>query len=387
MRTYVTHGTENRQWDCRFNIQDQAYLDNFLARIKDQCDKGVIRYVLVGGIEIGTKPQHTDYQREHVHVAVIFHNRKSKSSILKNWQINEDLGYYLVPRNRELPYKGWRDHHIKTFSKKDQNSLCLYEFGELPTDYVPKIAEKSELEKKRKLDDILLEMRDMLQEGQDEEAFTKFPRTYLQHGEKIKAMLQQRVKTTEKTYKDPHIWLYGWAGTGKTAILNFLYPDAYKKNLHNKFFDLYKPEVHTHVLLEDLDHEAVERLGINFIKTICDETGFSVDQKYKTPQPAKTTCLITSNFSIPQIICDGKGVQENRAAIMRRFYHVRIDCLYQLLGLKLIPKEDRQLLQSTNNQDTSKLFIAWDYLQNQPLYMPIRDAEYYRGLIRDYYFK
>ena len=42
-------------------------------------------------------------------------------------------------------------------------------------------------------------------------------------------------------------------------------------------------------MLEDLDHEAVERLSINFIKTVCDESGFAVDQKYKTPQLSRTT--------------------------------------------------------------------------------------------------
>ena len=60
--------------------------------------------------------------------------------------------------------------------------------------------------------------------------------------------------------------------TGKTAVLSFIYPKMYKKNLFNRFWDLYDPKEHTHVMMEDLDHEAVEKLSINFIKTVCDGT-------------------------------------------------------------------------------------------------------------------
>ena len=31
--------------------------------------------------------------------------------------IKQGNGYYLVPRNRDLPYSGWKTHHIKSFSK------------------------------------------------------------------------------------------------------------------------------------------------------------------------------------------------------------------------------------------------------------------------------
>ena len=146
------------------------------------------------------------------------------------------------------------------------------------------------------LDDILLEMRGMLENKQDEECFAKFPRNYLMYGEKIKAMIgQKRDFFGDKSH--PNIWLYGYAGTGKTALMAFLYPTFYKKMLTNRFFDLYDPKVHTHIMLEDLDHAAVEHLGINFIKTICDEAGFPIDQKYKSPQPIKATCSVTSNFN------------------------------------------------------------------------------------------
>jgi len=388
--TKVTYGTEDRQWDIRLNVQTTEYLDQLLENIKSEHEKGKFKYILVGGIEIGTRPNHDDYQVEHVHIAVIFHNRASKSSIIKNWGIVEGNGYYMVPRNRELPYQGWREHHIKEFSKKDISRLKLFEHGELPKDTKPRVkVEVGPEEKKRKLDDILITMRELIEKDDCETAWRMFPKNYLTYGEKIKAMVHQKKKFKIDGERNPHIWLYGFAGTGKTAILSFLYPTYYKKNLTNKFFDLYDPKIHTHVMLEDLDHEAIERLGLNFLKTICDEAGFSVDQKYKTPQLAQTTCLVTSNFSIIDILNGMErsiGLEQNKKAILRRFWHVRIDNLLHLLGLKLLPKWDRQKLLREGNCDMAKLFITWDYITDSPMCMPLRNIEYYHALIRDQFY-
>lgn len=313
----------------------------------------------------------------------------SKSAILKNVGIIEGNGYYLVPRNRELPYSGWRNHHIKEFSKVTPEHPILYEHGVLPADSREKALSASNEEKKRKLDDILIEMKDMIQNDQAEEAFKKFPRNFLTYGEKIKAMVHQK-RDFFKDKRHPNIWVYGYAGTGKTALLSFLYPNYYKKNLTNKFFDLYDPKVHTHIMLEDLDHQAVDRLGINFIKTICDEAGFPIDQKYKTPQLIQATCLITSNFNIMDIM-NGQdnniGLEQNLPAMLRRFYHVRIDELLRLLELKLIPKWDRIKLKKDGNCDSSKLFMTYDYVTDCPKCKPLESPEVYQEIIRDHYYK
>ena len=353
----VPFTTEDRQWDARFNVQDDADLTRLLDAIQSEHERGKFKYVLVGGVEIGTRPYQDDYQIKHVHVAAIFHNRVSKRSILKNWNIKEGNGYYLVPRNRDLPYSGWRNHHIKEFSKVDKSKCVLFEVGNLPEDIKKPRVQPSEEEKKRKIDDILIELKDMIQDGHEEEAFKKFPRNYLTYGEKIKAMVTQK-RDFFKTNGNPHIWLYGYPGTGKTAILSYIYPKYYKKNLHNKFFDLYKPEEHTHVMLEDLDHEAIERLSMNFIKTICDEAGFPIDQKYKTPQLVRATVLVTSNFRIPEI-CEGTehGGDITTSAILRRFWHIDIQSLLRLLGLKLLPKYERQQLAKEGNTNPGKLHI------------------------------
>lgn len=388
---YTQHKTvpfhhEDRQWDARFNVQTDEDLNQLITAIQQDYDKGKLKYILIGGLEIGTRPYQDDYQIKHVHVAAIFHNRVSKRAILKNWNVKEGNGYYLVPRNRDLPYSGWKNHHTKTFSKIDATKCTLYEMGTLPEDLKRKRVEASEEEKKLSVNGILIDIRKLLEEGKDTEAFEKYPRTFLQYGERLKAMIKQK-KDYAKHNGDPHIWLHGYPGTGKTAILSFIYPDYYKKNLHNKFFDLYDPKQHSHVLLEDLDHEAVERLGINFLKTICDEAGFAVDQKYKTPQLARTTCLVTSNFDIQSIMPEGKGIEDNLAAMYRRFYQINIYSLLRLLGLKLLSKQERNKLKLAGNTDPSRLFITWDYATDLPTCTPLMPATHYQQIIRDNYYK
>lgn len=378
---------KDRQWDARFNVQRDEDLADLLSAVQSHFDTGVIKYVLVGGVEIGTRPYQDDYLIKHVHCAVIFHNPISKSAILKNWRVKQGNGYYLVPRNRNYPYSGWRAHHIKEFSKVDKSRLSLLELGELPRDpEVSRFTKRSDEEKKRKIDDVLIDLRTLIEEGREKEAFTKYPRNYLQYGEKIKALVSQK-RDFFNTKGDPHIWLFGPPGTGKTAVLAFLYPKYFKKNLISKFFDLYDPEQHTHVLLEDLDHEAIDRLGVNFVKTICDEAGFTVDQKYKTPQLARTTVLVTSNFTIDSILTDVRGVEENKAALLRRFWHVNVSAFLRVLGIKLLPKYERDQLKRAGNTDVSKLFYSWDYVTDMPTCQPLHPVEHYQAIVRDCFYK
>lgn len=377
---------QDRQWDGRFNVQTDEDLEQLLLGLKSEWDAGKLRYILCSGVEVGTRPYQDDYQVRHVHTAAIFHNRVSKSSILKNWNVKQGNGYYLVPRNRDLPYAGWKNHHIKEFSKIDPSKPILFEMGELPDDQGGnKKAAPSEEEKKRKVDEILVDMRGLIEKGSEEEAFRKYPRNYLIYGERLKAMVSQK-RDFFKNNGDPHIWLYGYPGSGKSAVLNYIYPKYYKKNLYNKFFDLYDPKEHTHVMLEDVDHEAVERLSINFLKTICDEAGFPVDQKYKTPQLTRTTVLVTSNFQISDLLIDGPGISENKRALYRRFWHVNIYNLLRLLGLKLLPKPDRDNLRKEGNQDPSKIFLAWDYVTDLPTGKPVEPPEYYQKIIKDAFY-
>jgi hypothetical protein len=188
-----------REWDCRFNLPTPEDLQEFLDAVKAEDAKGKFRFVLVGGVEIGDRPFQTDYLIKHVHVALIYCNRVSKSSILTNLKIKTGLGYYLVPRKQELPYEGWINHHTKAATKVN-GTLELYRNGECPADKGPSgMIKRSDEEKKRKLDDIIIEMRTMIEDGKEREAFTKFPRNYLTYGEKLKAMINQSATFSRAT--------------------------------------------------------------------------------------------------------------------------------------------------------------------------------------------
>ena len=356
----------DREWDARFNVPVDEDVDLLLANIKSEAQAGKYRYAMVSGIEVGTKPFQPDYLIRHVHVAFVFINRVSKSSILKNLQIKQNLGYYLVPRNKSLPYSGWVKHHQKVESKLDASSLMLYEYGTLPqdkTDVSAQVTKRSETEKKRKLDEIIIEMKEMIEKGEDEEAFKKFPRNYLTYGEKLKSIIHQR-RDFFQSNGNPHIWLHGSPGTGKSAVLQIVYPQYYNKNLDTKFFDRYDSKQHTHVLLQDVDHGTVERLGAQFLKSICDEAGYPVDQKYKTPQIERLTVLITSNFTIRDVMPeDMPGRRENLAALERRFFIVNIRDLLPVLGIKLLSKYEITQLKKAGNTDPSAIFMSWDYLE------------------------
>ena len=386
--SYVPFHTLDRQWDARFNVPAAEDLKNLLDAIQVEVESGKFRYCLVGGVEIGDRPYADDFGIKHVHVALIYVNRVSKASILKNLKVKQGLGYYLVPRNRSLPFGGWRKHHTKDKTKVNEERV-LFESGTLPEDTVDvsaQVTKRSDEEKKRKLDDVIIEMKDLIEGGKEDEAFKKFPRNFLTYGEKIKSMLLQ-TRDFFETNGDPHIWVYGTPGDGKSALMCVLYPKYYNKNLDNKFFDLFEPGKHTHMLLQDLDHAVVERLGVQFLKTVCDESGFPVDKKYKTPQLARTTVLVTSNFPLPEVLPeDMKGRNENLKALMRRFWHVRINDLLRALDLKLLSKYELAQLKREGNVDPRKLFMTWDYLRDTPKGEPLCTAEEYQAKVRELYY-
>lgn len=380
---------QDREWDARFNVPTEEVLNSLIDCLTREAQQGKFRYALCSGVEIGDRPYRNDFQVRHVHVALVYNNRVTKASIMKNLNISQGYGYYLVPRNREYPYSGWKTHHTKLATKVDTEKLVLFETGVLPADK-PKpeaqVAKRSELEKKRKLDEIIVEMKEMIESGQENEAFKKFPRNYLTYGEKLKAIIHQK-RDFFKSNGDPHIWLMGNPGTGKSALLQVVYPKYFNKNLDTKYFDRYDEAVHSHVLLQDVDHQTIEKLGVQFFKSICDEAGYPIDQKYKTPQICRLCVLVSSNFSIGDVLPeDLKGRNENLGALRRRFFEVNIRDLLPVLGLKLISKYEINQLKKAGNTDPTKLFMSWDYLRDAPTGEPLKEPSYYQEVIRTKYY-
>lgn len=388
-KSFVPFHHLDREWDARFNVPTDDDLEMIVSAVKSEAQTGKFRFVLVSGVEIGTRPFQDDYLIRHVHLALVYNNRVTKSSILKNLAVKQGNGYYLVPRNKDLPYEGWIKHHTKKETKVSTDSLKIYEYGELPADRPnasAQITKRSDEEKKRKLDDIIIEMKDMIEQGNEKEAFTKFPRNYLTYGEKIKSMIHQR-RDFFTTHANPHIWLMGNPGSGKSALMQVIYPNYFNKNLDTKFFDRFDEKIHSHVLMQDVDHQSLEKLGVQFFKSVCDEAGYPIDQKYKTPQICRLCILVTSNFNIADVMPeDLKGRRENLTALRRRFWEINVKDLLPMLGLKLLSKYEITQLKKSGNTDPKKIFMTWDYLRDCPLGEPVKDAAYYQEIIRTKYY-
>lgn len=58
----VPFHTEDRQWDARFNVQQDGDLAQLLDAIRAEYDGGKLKYILVGGPEVGTRSYQDDYQ-------------------------------------------------------------------------------------------------------------------------------------------------------------------------------------------------------------------------------------------------------------------------------------------------------------------------------------
>jgi hypothetical protein len=145
-------------------------------------------------------------------------------------------------------------------------------------------------------------------------------------------------------------------------------------------------------MLEDLDHDAVDTLSTNFLKTLCDESGFPIDQKYKTPQLTRSVILVTSNFTIQNVIdqseeCNVFGKESNKAAMLRRFWQVQSHEFMRMIGVKLIPKYEINMLKKEGNTDPAKLFMSYDYVMDTPTGEPIKSPQEYQKLIKDTYYK
>ncbi|TMW64182.1 hypothetical protein Poli38472_012804 [Pythium oligandrum] len=248
----------------------------------------------------------------------------------KNLNILPKNGYSLVGRDRNQPYSRWRDHHLKEFSKVNPERLCLLELGVLPKDAKSMPAASKE-ERKRKAtgtyDELIGGIWKDAEEGKID-ITQKYRKISLQalfrFEHHVKSRIDQARDLRETGPRNPHIWLWGSSGHGKSSIMNFVYPTYYKKNLYNKVFDLYNPHVHTHTMLEDLDYEAVKKLSFNFIKTLCDPQGFAIDKKHQATQLTRTTVLVTSQFQISDLAVDGVGIEEQKEALYRRFWHVSV---------------------------------------------------------------
>lgn len=361
---------QDRQWDIRINLApgDGSLEDAVkeLAWFVDKCkawDK--IKYIFVGGIEVGDKPSQDDYNRFHVHVCLILFTPNTRRAVVHNlglavYSNRRPRSYYISKRNPFASFTGWRNHHSK-LKTKVQNDLIAYEAGEPPKEYASQLLKKGE-PGKLKQDDMLREIMQLFAQGKKDLAFQEYPALTLRYHAQITSMVKTRLEQPVSIDHTPCLWIWGEPGTGKSAYVAWKFPKAFKKSLAKNevlYWNGIDLDWHTHVYIEDIGPEAFKNIGMEQLKQWADPShGYTISLKYGAPIMGVTLGLIiTSNYQPGELPEEGMRYKRTEMeAIQRRFEIIHIKDLLKREKLSLKSKEEIKELKKAKNADFSKVF-------------------------------
>lgn len=361
---------QDRQWDIRINLAPgDGSLENARTELQwflDKCrawDK--IKYIFVGGIEVGANPSQDDYQRFHVHAALILFTPNTRRSVVHNlclsiYSTKQQRNYYLAKRNPFASFTGWRNHHAKEATKVDEELVSL-EWGEPPKEYNSQLLKKGE-PGKLKQDDMLREIMQLFAQGKKDLAFQEYPALTLRYHAQITSMVKTRLEPPVSIDHTPCLWIWGEPGTGKSAYVAWKYPRAFKKSLAKNevlYWNGIDLDFHTHVYIEDIGPEAFKNIGMEQLKQWADPShGYTISLKYGAPIMGVTLGLIvTSNYrpvDLPEE--DMRYKRTEMEALTRRFEIIHINDLLKRDRLTLKSKEEIKELKKAKNADFSKVF-------------------------------
>lgn len=372
----VNWSEQDRQWDIRVNLLPGSEIGKIedareelaaLLEIWKRWDK--IKYCFVGGMEVGDNPSQDDFERFHVHVALILHTPNTRRAVVHSLRLSramvgaragEPRSYYCAKRNPFASFTGWRNHHAKEKTKVGEEYISC-EFGEAPREYGNQLMEKGSVGK-MKQDDMLREIMQLFSQGKKDQAFQEYPALTLRYHGQITAMVKSRLELPTEIDHSKRLWIYGGPGTGKSAYVAWKFPRAFKKSLTKNevlYWNGLDVDWHTHVYLEDIGPEAFENLGMEQLKQWADPShGYTVSMKYGAPIYGVTLPLIvTSNYRPSQLLPDDlKYPTTELQALERRFEVVSITQLLERENLKLRPKSELVALRKAKNADFGAVF-------------------------------
>lgn len=385
---------QDRQWDIRVNllpgseigsIEDAREELEALLKIWKAWDK--IKYLFVGGIEVGDNPSQDDFERFHVHVALILHTPNTRRAVVHSLRLSRALvgsrsgeprSYYISKRNPFASFTGWRNHHSKEKTKVCEEYIAA-EFGEAPKEYGNQLIEKGGCGK-MKQDDMLREIMSLFAQGKKDQAFQEYPALTLRYHGQITAMVKSRNELPSEIDHTKRLWIWGGPGTGKSAYVAWKYPKAFKKSLTKNevlYWNGLDLDWHTHVYLEDIGPEAFENLGMEQLKQWADPShGYTVSMKYGAPiYGVMLPMIVTSNYRPSQLIPDDtKYPTTELHALERRFEIIHIDTLLTRENIRLRRKSELVALRKTKNADFSAVFE--DLVDPDDAHVARKEAEY-----------
>jgi len=318
----VDWGEQSRQWDIRINLvpgvadqpgdlqSAQLELQAWIDKVKEW---SAIKYIFIGGIELGDNPSREDFKRYHVHAALIIKTPTTRRSVVHNLSLSKYCrgqsliarSYYLGKRNPFASFRGWREHHAKDRTKVTEH-LVAYEDGEAPTEYQNQLIPKGKPEK-MKQDDMLREIMQLFAQGKKDQAFLEYPALTLRYHAQITAFVKSRVELPDEIDHAQRLWIYGSPGSGKSAFVAYKFPKAYKKSLTKNeilYWNGLDLDFHTHVYLEDIGPEAFKSLGMEQLKQWADPShGYTIAMKYGAPiQGVRLPLIVTSNYLPEELV-------------------------------------------------------------------------------------
>lgn len=351
--TTADRNTWGSHWHLRVLQPSESFVKHIEDVLAEQINSGFLKYV-------GGNIEQCKDGKDHYHLAI-----GTSTSIRQTTLINK-LRFF--KRGKKL---GWEQFYCRPIYK-DSSPVKNYE-------YCTKKGTTIELGNTPDSHEVRTEItakdRDALciQWSKDQEwekIERTFPGFWIKNGSRLKGLYMRQAPPADQGFDhNRHLWLYGESGLGKTSIVEYLYPNHFRKRADGDWLgwdSTYHP--HKTVHLNDLDIVGLKTLGIQHLKELCDPQGFNANVKYAGGEIINPSMVIvTSNFKIEDVVPpQTPGMEVQRSALRRRFKQVEISDFLTQQGLMLVSKEEIDFAKETD---------LWDRHGYKCMLKPIAFAE------------
>lgn len=355
----TTFTNDTQQYGTHWHLRIQGIEPELLADLLETLEKGLDNLYFTyasGGLEKNTLNE--GLEQQHLHLAL------GTQRSTKKWPIVNKLG--LTDPDTKKLYTSWYLTPVYSTSSPAKNrQYCMkhgnivIDKGTLPTDDIA-VREIGARATQSRAKEKWTEMIKMAKNQEWNKLELEFPYEWINQGAKLKSLyLIQRVP--EYREHGNHLWIYGSPGTGKSAFVEAYYPNHYKKRADKDWLG-YNPDLepgHRTVYLADFDPTEMKKLTPQVLKVMCDPQGFNADKKYAGGDIiCPSQIIITSNFRLGECFPTGvAGVEQQKAALRRRFREVEASTLLQEHGIELKSKLELDQLKNEGNFDYMKCFV------------------------------
>jgi len=361
---YGTH------WHVRVHDPTPEFLGMFVQTCRALQAETYLSYAV-----IGEEKTRSDKGVSHIHAALGTYKSLSKFHLAQKLKI----------RGNNKMYRQWYVSPIYASSSPAQNAeYCRKGNVLLDVGKIPEIAVKNlgAEELRGKCAEKWKEMIALAKLQRWEDIELKYPYEYIANGSKLRALYFIQ-HTPEGRSHQQHLWIYGAPGTGKSCVVEYMFPGHFKKRPDSDWLG-YNPVIapgHNVVYLPDFDIQSMKMLKAETLKVMCDPQGFNANKKFAGGEIiAPGRVVVTSNFRIGDCFPPGyPGVETQKAALRRRFKEIHIDDYLKELHLELKTKEELQKLKDDGNFDWSKCFKDTSFMNDA---VDIAEEEFYNLLKR-----